>query len=49
MVKTGLDLIHFPTLIFYELVFNLDANASGSAVVPPESDARTLQGRVSVR
>jgi hypothetical protein len=23
LVKTGLDLIHFPTLIFYELVYNL--------------------------
>ncbi|MCK6580532.1 MAG: DUF6094 domain-containing protein [Anaerolineae bacterium] len=31
LVKTGLDLIHFPTLIFYELVFNLSTLMQAAA------------------
>ena len=31
LVKTGLDLIHFPTLIFYEIVFNLSTMMQASA------------------
>jgi len=51
LVKTGLDLIHFPTLIFYEIVFNLstmmqaaarDDDAGGSPLVSPQSDPHAL-------
>ncbi|HUN10445.1 MAG TPA: helicase-related protein [Aggregatilineales bacterium] len=31
LVKTGLDLIHFPTLIFYEIVFNLSTMMQAAA------------------
>lgn len=31
LVKTGLDLIHFPSLIFYELVFNLSTLMQAAA------------------
>ncbi|MBK9121536.1 MAG: hypothetical protein IPM16_00245 [Chloroflexi bacterium] len=31
LIKTGLDLIHFPTLIFYELVFNLSTLMQAAA------------------
>ncbi|MBZ0283467.1 MAG: DUF6094 domain-containing protein [Anaerolineae bacterium] len=31
LVKTGLDLIHFPTLVFYEIVFNLSTMMQAAA------------------
>ena len=31
LVKTGLDLLHFPTLIFFEIIFNLSTQMQASA------------------